>query len=225
MNKKPIIFLGSNNTFSVYARVCELNQIPIRGILDNDYWGNTDAIYDIPVIGSESDFDYEKEKNNFDFFVGSSASSLFERDKERRLKMIEIVDRYNLNCVNLIHPISEIYTTSKLGKGIFIGFCGGISQNVVVGDHCQIHNHGSVAHETILGKNSVVERSACLSSDVVVGENVVIGFRCGVFKGIHLGNNSVIMPGVTVARDVAENEIISLAGDNKRRIYGQVIRT
>ncbi len=225
MNKKPLIFLGSNATFSVFSRVCELNQIPIHGILDNDYWGNTKEVCDIPVIGSELNFNFDQAKDKFDFFVASSASSVEVRDIERRLAMIAIVEKYNLNCPNLIHPTSELLKPYTLGKGVFVGFCAGTGPNVILKDHCQIHMQGGIAHDSTLGKNSVLERQAVLSSDVIVGENVKIGFRSGIFKGVHLGNNSVIMPGVTVARDVEENEIVSLAGDNKRRIYGPVIRT
>jgi hypothetical protein len=40
-----------------------------------------------------------------------------------------------------------------------------------------------------------------------------------------VGNDAIIYPRVTVARDVDPGEIISLAGSNTRRIYGEVIRT
>jgi hypothetical protein len=40
-----------------------------------------------------------------------------------------------------------------------------------------------------------------------------------------VGNDAIIYPKVTVARDVEPGEIVSLAGGNTRRIYGEVIRS
>jgi hypothetical protein len=39
-----------------------------------------------------------------------------------------------------------------------------------------------------------------------------------------VGNDAIIYPKVTVARDVDPGEIVSLAGTNTRRIYGEIIR-
>lgn len=225
MNQKPLIFLGSNFSISTLSRVCEQNNIKVHGILDNDYWGNTEKIYNVPVVGSEKTFDFEKEKENFNFFIAVSSVPNSPRDKERRLEMIDLIDRYNLDCPNLIHPVTEIIPTAKLGKGIFIGFCVGIGDGCVVQDHCQLFHLAGLAHHSELGRNSVIERNASVGSKVKVGRNVNVGFRSGIFHGVTIGDNSIIMPGVTVARDVEENEIVSLAGDNKRRIYGQVVRS
>jgi len=50
---RPIIFVGSRQGMAQLAVVADLSGMQILGILDHHYYGNTDTIADIPVIGDE----------------------------------------------------------------------------------------------------------------------------------------------------------------------------
>ena len=57
-------------------------------------------------------------------------------------------------------------------------------------------------------------------------DTAVVGY--GKFnneRGPIIGNNAELQFRLTVARDVEPDEIVSLAGGNNRRIYGEVIRS
>jgi UDP-3-O-[3-hydroxymyristoyl] glucosamine N-acyltransferase len=67
-----------------------------------------------------------------------------------------------------------------------------------------------------------------ISSHTTVKDNVVtmpgaVILRTGKNHTV-VGNDAIIYPKVTVARDVDPGEIVSLAGTNTRRIYGEIIR-
>ena len=86
---KPLIFLGSSNQITIQlVDVCESLNITIAGIIDSDYFGNTDSLDGIPYIGSELDFDFDlvtdQSKENPVFYVQYAYAricSLFKKNK------------------------------------------------------------------------------------------------------------------------------------------------
>jgi acetyltransferase EpsM len=225
MNTKPLIFLGSNSNLALFAETAENMGIAVAGILDDNYFGNTDYICDIPVIGSEDTFKFESEKDNYLFFIGASVVPINITDRVKRQKMIKIVEKFNLNLATLTHKFCEISKSVVLHPGCYIGYCAGIGYKTILMPHSQVHAYSGIAHNSILGKNSVVERRVSIAGSITIGENVHIGFDSVIAKAKTVGDNSVIHPRITVLRDVDENEIISLAGSNTRKIYGEIIRS
>jgi UDP-3-O-[3-hydroxymyristoyl] glucosamine N-acyltransferase len=225
-NKKPLIFLGGSLGLDSYTRVCELTDVPIHGILDDNYFGNTDSLCDVPVVGSENIFDFESKKHQYNFFIGASMSTDSPKNMIKRLKMIDIVNRYNLTCSTLIHPHSEVYSGAVLAQGCYVGYCAGLQNRVTVGAHSLIMPWVGIGHDCNIGSNTILNRNAWSVGCVTIGNNVVVGTHSGLAKNnCVVGNNSVIHPGITVLRDVEENEIVSIGGKNSRRIYKEVTRS
>lgn len=200
--------------------------VPVHGIIDDNYWGNTADKDGIPFVGSEDTFDFAANKDNYTFFVSPSVIPINIPDKLKRFKMIDIVERYNLSLQTLINQQCEIARTAVLEPGCYVGYTCCIGHGCVLKSHSQIHSLGSFAHHSVLGKNSVLERGTQATSYTIIGDNVHVAFGAALTKdgGMTIGDNAVIHPRVTVMRDVEPNEIISLAGDNRRRIYGEVVR-
>jgi acetyltransferase-like isoleucine patch superfamily enzyme len=230
---KPIVFLGTSPNLEIFVRVCTLRGIPIAGIVDSDYYGNTDTKNGFPILGGEDSFDFETARDHYDFFVGMSWSSLDPRSKSKRLAYIDLIDSYQLNCATLIHPNSEVYDEAEIGPGCYIGFNSGVAHYAKIGAHCRLHNSTLVAHHTTIGKNCILHEFVKICSKTTVGNNVlihpdtaVVGY--GKFnneRGPSIGDNAELHPRITVTRDVEPGEIVSLAGGNNRRIYGEVIRS
>ena len=80
--------------------------MPVAGIVDSDFYGNSEIRNGLPVIGGEDTFDFEAARDQYDFFIGTPWSSLDPRSKPKRLAYIDLIDRYQLNCATLIHPNS-----------------------------------------------------------------------------------------------------------------------
>jgi UDP-3-O-[3-hydroxymyristoyl] glucosamine N-acyltransferase len=222
---KPLIFLGGSYGLDVFVRVCELTNRPIYGLLDHHFFSNTTLLQDIPVVGSEDTFDFESNKEKYDFFIGASMASGLEIDKIKRQKMIALVNRFNLKCATLIHPQSDVHSSSDISQGCFVGYCTVISGRVTIGEHSQIHSQAGVGHDSKIGSNTILQRRSAAVGFVSVGDNVTVGFGAQILHNHgSVGHNSTIQPGITVLRDVKDNEIVSLAGNNQRRIYSPVVR-
>jgi len=219
---RPIIFLGTNSNLIQYVDICNLNNVGIEGIIDCDYFGNTESIDTVPVIDSEELADFKKLAEDFDFFIASNPVIENPRDYSKRQKFLKLVANYNLPCANIIDPVSRIGSLAMLGKGIFVGYSVSISSHTVIGDHCQFHGHSIVGHHSKIGDNVVVQRKGMIGSGSVVGENTFIGVNslCHKMPGIQIGKNVIVHPGVTVMRDIEDSEFISAAG---RRIYKTVV--
>ena len=225
---KPVIFLGTSANLEVPIRICQLCNIPVAGIIDSDYYGNTDKKNGVEIIGSEETFDFDAVRDKFDFFIGQSSSTQDIRSRKKRLQYIEIVNRHLLNCATLIHPGSEIYDGVEIGPGCLIGFCAGISHHVTIGAHSRLDSFSMIGHHVEIGDNCTIHSYSMISSHTTVKDNVVtmpgaVILRTGKNHTV-VGNDAIIYPKVTVARDVEPGEIVSLAGGNTRKIYGEIIR-
>ena len=68
-----------------------------------------------------------------------------------------------------------------------------------------------------------------ISTNTIIKDNVSIMPGAAILRTgknhTVVGNDAIIYPKVTVTRDVDPGEIVSLAGNNTRRIYGEVIRS
>lgn len=224
---KPLIFLGSNSNIGLFVDTAEEMGMTVYGILDDNYYGNTESIDGIPFVGSEESFDFDKERDNYIFFVAPSVIPINTLDRQKRLKMIAIVEQHNLPLATLKSNNTFISKSAVIHPGAFIGYTACVGANAVMMPHSQLHGSSALPHHCILGKNSVIERDAHVIGYTKIGENVHIGFGAALIKsgGPTVGNNAVIHPRIMVLRDVDENEIVSLAGDNKRRVYGDVVRS
>lgn len=222
---KPLIFLGSSRQLTLPEEICLRREIPIAGIIDSDYYGNTSEIDGIPVIGSEKSANWDVLNREYDFFIGTNPIPTTPRDRQKRRTFINLGKEKKLNFINLIDPESRVGRKANLGRGIFIGYCAIVNSHVTVGDHCIIHALSGVAHHATLGENVVVQRMSLVTADAVVGDNAYIGIgaRCIKMDGMRIGSNSYIHPCVTVLRDVEDDEIVSLTGKNTRRIYNAVV--
>jgi serine acetyltransferase len=221
---KSLIFLGSNSNIVLFAETAEHMGITVHGILDNDYFGNTESVCNIPIIGSEDSFNFNSEE--YIYFVGPSVVPINVRDRQKRIKMIELIERLNLPLATLINRQCEIGKTAKIHSGAYIGYGVCIGHSCEVMPHTQLHTYAMMGHHSKLGKNSVIERAAFIASHTNVGENVHIGFNASLFQNgsLTVGDNSVVHPCVTVMRDVDVNEVVMIGGDNNRRIYGRVVK-
>ena len=106
------------------AVLAELNDIEVLGIIDHHYYGNTDTIGGIPVIGDERwllDSDNQQAQqwlNECDFFPAnwSTGSQQLYNGANLdllRLQRIDILDQSKARVINLIHPGAFVHSDSK----------------------------------------------------------------------------------------------------------------
>jgi len=227
MNKKPVIFVGVRGDFSLPIHITNRLGIKVLGILDKYYYGNTESVFDIPIIGNEDwllDTENKqarqwREECDFivtSFWTGSQHLNDIGLDNEQvRKDRIDLVDRAGVNVINLIDPTCA-YTPGyniKMGKGIMISPGSGLRSNITIGDHCILDCTSHIGHDVYIGRN-VSLGSSCLISNAIIEDHAKIGARSTIIGGfnnkgipLRVGAGSTVWMGVTLMKDVPPDSI------------------
>lgn len=229
---KPVIFLGSNVVMEVFSETCERLGIQVHGIIDQDYWENTEFLCNLPVIDTENSFnDPEKlqyYRDNFNFFCVVNWVPLSDpascRNLKKRQKLIKLIEDCKLNCISLIDPFAKVSKTLKIGRGCFIDGCTHIMPRVTIGDYTVIYTHTNIAHDAKIGDNCVIQRMCIVPPYSILENNVFFGTASKALKdGAVFGENTFIHEGIYIKRGTVKNEIVSMNGANMRRVLPQYI--
>jgi carbonic anhydrase/acetyltransferase-like protein (isoleucine patch superfamily) len=228
---KPLILMGSNTAIFLYADLYEELGGVSAAIMDSDYYGNTDAISGIPVKYSEKTFDFEKEKDNYNWFVGSNWVYGMDRDADKRKNFIALAEQYSLNVINLIHPSANLSNrATTIGKGNFFGINSILSAYTKIGNYCAFQAGTILGHHSNYGNNIVLQRGVIVASFITLEDDVYVGIGSRVLKPSNSKNDLIlkqgclIHPGLTVMRTVDTMEIISAVTPTKKVYRSEVIK-
>ena len=227
--KKKLILVGSRNNLSDIIAAADDCGYKIIGILDKHYWGNTDKICGIPVIGSEDELldpNCKWRKHYFfpaNWWDGKQAlGSVVDMDQLRRDRL-DILDRSGVRVVNLITNLVHWFHNKQnltLGKGVLILSNASIGANVTIGDYSVI-DWDSRLVDTEVGRNCIIGAASILAH-VKVGNNVRIGVRSTLIPSrkkdlLTVGNGAIIYIGSLVLDDVDDNSVYTMHGRTRKR--------
>lgn len=227
MSNRPLIFLGSNVAMAVFGEVCKEIGINVVGIIDKDYYGNTEEIGGIPVIDSEDAFDdpvmAKEYRDNYDFFCAVNWMPMTDpvtvRNREKRTRLLNLIDQHDLGCATIIDPRAKVSPTAKIGRGVYIDAWCLVDPGVSIGDFTHMWSYASVGFGCHVGRNCVIQRS-CNMTHVTLEDEVYLAPNVSLFKlGAVIGHNTFIQECIYLRRGTVPNEIISINGSNTRRVY------
>jgi UDP-3-O-[3-hydroxymyristoyl] glucosamine N-acyltransferase len=182
---KNIIFIGSNSNLRQLIDICELNKVKIEGVLDQDYWGNTETLQGLPVIGSENTFNFS---NSYDYFIATSwtppNTEISLRDRKKRFEQMVLLKHKKIECVNIIHPSAVVPSTVKLGHGIMIGANTVIGNYVNISNYCQIREQSYLAHHCEIEQNTILQVQSYVGSCCKIGSNCYVGIKSSIIPNI-----------------------------------------
>ena len=223
---RPLILLGSNaNIYKLYE-LCQSVGYTIAGIIDDDYLGQG-SFKDIPIIYAEKEL-YERTEyfcNNYQFFCATNwiPGSEFKRNTDKRTKLLELLDSLELPVATIVSPLAQVSNYARLGKGIFVDAFATIEPMTTVADYCSFYPYSYLGHDSVVGKNTVIQRYSFITSDVTVEDHVYLGIYSQVSRSYTtIRSNTFLHPSITILRDTAVNEEISLAGRDLRKVYYKV---
>ncbi len=222
---KPIIFLGSSMAMTMFVEAADHMGIPIHGIIDKDYYGNTDTLHELPVIDSEECFDNAEKLNyyrdNFQFFVAVNPLPMQDatttRNREKRYRLIDLVKQHNLECATLISKMTSISPKSTIGKNVFIGNLVTAEPYVSVGDFTNIWGLLVIGHHAQIGENCCIQRHTDVYGSAKIGNDVHLSGFSGIVEECSIGDGAWIQPGIRVHRDVKPGEIVGFTRESLRR--------
>ena len=222
---KPLIFLGSSLPITMFVEAAEHMGYTVHGIIDKDYYGNTEQLWDIPVIDSEDSFDdaemlaYYRE--NFVFFCVVNPLPMKDpvstRNREKRHRFIDLIREHRLETVTLISKTVSISPNSTLGTNVFVGNFITIEPHVTVGDFTNLWGLTVIGHHTQIGENTCIQRHSDVFGGCKIGNNVHLSGQAGLIHDITIGDGAWIHPGIRVARDIEPGEIVGNTRESRRK--------
>lgn len=231
-NRRPLIFLGSNSSMYKMSESAEDHGIVIAGIIDSDYYGNTEEICDLPVIDTELAFEDREKlqfyKDNYNFFCATNwtpePDAVNVRNRAKRKKLLELIDYYQLPCISIVDRTARVSKHSSIGRGVFLDAHVLIEPKTTVGDFVHIYYNCSIGHHNIINRNCVLQRQCILMGNNVMEQDAYFGPAVKALKpGATFGKNSFVHEGIYIRRGTVDNEIVSMNSINQSRVVYQYV--
>lgn len=242
---RPLIFVGSRKDIAGVAQIAEFTNVEILGILDHHYYGNTDSMSNIPLIGDErwlldsNNIQAQQWLQTCDFFPinwweGNQPVHDQIDLQALRKQRIDILEESKANVVNLFHPGAKIdglrskYTYNfNLGRGILIDDNCWISPNeVTISDYCQFSIGVNIGHSTYIGRNTTVA-PWCTLTRHHVGSDCYIGMHSKTdMVGVHkygpivTGDNVTVWANSTIGKPTSDNHIYTNTNRILKKLKG-----
>lgn len=206
-----ILIGGGGHCKSVIDSILNSNDYNIIGILDTlDNVGK--VISTIEVIGIDNDLHkfFNEGITNAFITVGSTGNTDLRKKLFHEAKLIG----YDFPVIS--DPSAVISSTSKIGKGSFIGKGAIVNCGTVVGENCIINSGSVIDHDCHIGDFCHIAPGAVLCGEVKVEEHVHIGANSVVKQQIVIEKNSIIGMGSVVINNISTN---SVAFGNPCKLY------
>jgi len=228
---KKLVLVGSRWNLSDIVFTARDLGYEILGILDHHYWGNTDYIDGIPVIGDERDLmNPDCVWRQYDFFLADwwdgsqDIAGTGNTGEELRQTRIQLLESSQVNVVNLIHPSAQFFhgrDSVSIGHGVLI--LGGtiFISRITIGNYSAIDWRSNIGTDTVIGNNVIVGAASTLAH-VTIKDNCRIGVGCILMarkkKQLEIGANSIVYIGSTVTTNVPDNSVYTMHDRVCRRI-------
>lgn len=136
------------------------------------------------------------------FYIMGIANPLYRKD------IILDFLRKNAKFLTFIHPTSFISKSAKIGIGCLIAPFVNVGPNVIVNDYSLLNSRCSIGHDTEIGKFNFISPNVSFSGFTKVGDNNLFGINSATIPGISVGNNNKIAAGMTLDKNVGDNEVV-----------------
>lgn len=228
--RKKLILVGSRNNLLDIIVAAEHSGYRIIGILDSHYWGNTNSICGIPVIGSEQELlDPNCQWRRYEFFPANwwdgrqALKSGYDADRLRQDRL-DLLDRSGVRVANLVSRDVHWFHNKRnfvIGKGVLVLGNASIGADVTLGNYSVVDWDARLQY-TKVGRNAIVGAASILAH-VDVGDNARIGLRSTVIPSrkkdlLSVGNGAIIYIGSLVLDDVPADSVYTMYGQTRKRL-------
>lgn len=113
-----------------------------------------------------------------------------------------------LDYDNVIHPNSEIASTTKMATGVHIEPGVILATYTTIDFGVSINRGATIGHHTHIGEFTTINPGTTIASSVKIGKHVIIGAGAIVIEHVTIGDHAIIGAGSLVLKDVPENAVI-----------------
>jgi len=211
----PVVFLGSSTGMYNQIDICRARGRQVVGIFDSDYSSQTE-LHGLPILNTIPDY--------CEFFVATSWTPfdgpIFERNREKRQKLLTFMKENNLIGATLVHPTTVVSLGALIGRNVSIGAQSYISHGCRIESDVLIREQVFIGHDVTIKENTVVQIKSTITGNTDIDANVYVGVNSTVINRmpldrITIGENSLIYPNELVLKSVPKNNIVK-----SRRLRG-----
>lgn len=125
-------------------------------------------------------------------------------DNKIRKKIVTLIEKKNLNQVNLISSKASISSFVQFEKYIMVAANAVINSQAKIGKGVIINTSAVVEHECQIGAYSHIAPGAVLTGNVSIGENCLVGANSVINPGISVADNCIIGAGAVVVKNITK---------------------
>lgn len=118
-----------------------------------------------------------------------------------------IVEKYNIEWINVISKYAIISPTAKIGVGTHIYPNSVIESDAIIGNHTIINIASSIHHDVFIGDFCNVAPKCAICGTTIIGNNTFIGAGSTIINNCNIGNNVIIGLGSTIVSNIEDNTI------------------
>ena len=124
-------------------------------------------------------------------------------DIKTRQKIVDYIP--NARFGSLRHKLAFIAYDAIIGEDAIITPYVTITQNVVIGKHCQLNLKTSIGHDCRIGDYFTTAPGVSISGNCTIGNNVYFGTNSAVKEKVTICDNVIIGMGAIVLKDITES--------------------
>ena len=181
---------GASGHAKVIIEILELNNIPVRGLFDDN-----PIIKDLlgyPCFGPLT-------KSVDDLIIISIGDNSLRKTVSQRFKN---------NFGNATHPSAQISKRATIHEGTVVMGNAIVNTGTTIGKHVIINTSASIDHDCTIEDFVHISPNATLCGGVSVGEGTHIGSAAIIIPGIKIGKWATIGAGSVVIRDVPDSATV-----------------
>lgn len=151
------------------------------------------------IVMSPDDFIALDNKDQYQYGIA------FTLDVPLRIRVINIVESLNLDCIRYVHDSVVCYTKdiqSVIGRGSFVAPFSSILLGAKVGAHCVIETYCLVAHYSVLDTNVILHSGTLIAGKTRVGKNSVFNFRSTAVNALQIGGDIEVGAASTITKSI-----------------------
>ncbi len=114
----------------------------------------------------------------------------------------------------------------QIDDDVEIGACNTIDRGTFgrtwIGKGVKTDNLVHIAHNVIIGKNTLIVAQVGIAGSTNIGNNVIIAGKAGISGHLTIGDYSIVGPGAGILSDVSSNKIVSGAPGMPHKLWLKV---
>jgi sugar O-acyltransferase (sialic acid O-acetyltransferase NeuD family) len=202
---QPLIILGvSGNAYDILDTIDAINNHAETwrptGFLD-DFLPAGSLHAGLPILAKLAD----AVKFTDQQFISAIGS---ERSYRLRPDIIAATRLHADRFVTLVHPLAQVSTRSKLGRGICVNAGAYVAGSAVLGDHVWVGPGTIVGHDAIIGDHTILAPATVISGFVNIEAACYIGAAAAVRQRVRIKRGALVGMGSVVTRDVEEGVVV-----------------